>query len=160
MGRQSSRNTIVRFEGAGGVGMTIGPGPGDFTHDATNESNTEMIRAMDSTRFDCLVLGDDLEQGFSITVTLRNEALTSATLARVLDFIMRTGIFGPAGATPVQSIDLNPDAWAWKTIVTMGLSVTTTTTLPHCNGDYALAVAKEGNSITITGRNNGKILRT
>ena len=161
MGRFSSRSTTVRMEGAAGVGMLIGPGPGDFSHGETNSENAERIRAMDRNRFDCLVIGDDLEQDFSVTVHLRNESTTSATLQRALDFVMRTGVFASGGITPVQSVDLNPDAWAWVTIITMLLGATTATfRLPHCNGGYAFSEAKETNSVTITGRNNGVIVRT
>lgn len=161
MARFSSRSTTVRMEGFAGIGMLFGPGPGDFSHGATNSENAERLRVMDRNEFDCFVVGDDLEQEWSLTIGQRNQSQTDALLPRVLDFIQRTGTFGPAGTTPVQSIDLNPDVWAFRTIVTMVLGGTTATfTLPHCVADYAFAEAKEGNSITVSGRNNGVIART
>ncbi len=162
MGRYSSRSTTARMEGASGVGLLIGPGPGDFTHGETNSENAERIRVLDRTRFDCHVVGDDLEQEWSVTVSQRNESQTSALLPRVLDFQQRTGIYDPiTGITPVTSLSLNPDVWAFRVIVTMILGGTTATfTLPHNVSGYSFAESKEGNSITISGVNNGVIART
>lgn len=157
MARFSSRTTAVRFEDAASFGLAVGPGPGDFQHSDTNSENAERLRVMDRNRFDGHVLGDDLEQTWSITVELRNEVLTHATLARITDFIQRTGSF----ASPAtQSLSTNPDVWAFRVKVTMTLgAVTTTYTLPHNVASYAKAEAKEGNRITISGTNNGAITR-
>lgn len=162
MPRFSSRSTKVHMLGGAGVGIQIGPGPGDFSHGQTNAENTEKLRVMDRGRFEGHVEGDDLEQEWSLTVGQRNEAATNALLPIVLDFVQRTGIFDEdTGSTPVQSVDANPDVWAWKTIVTMLLGGTSATfTLPQCIGGYSFSVAKEGNSIALSGTNNGKIART
>jgi hypothetical protein len=158
MGRFSSRNTTVRFEDFANFGMLIGPGPGDFSHGAINSENAERLRAMDRNRFDCFVVGDDLEQEWSLTVFLRNQSQTDAVLARVNDFIQRTGSFAPAFT---QTVDLNPDIWAFRVIVIQTLGTTSSVrTLPHNVADQAFAEAKEANSITITGRNNGVIAPT
>ena len=162
MARFNSRKVTVRMEGAAGNGMTIGPGPGDFNHGEVNAGNTEKSRVLDRGKFECHVEGDDLEQEFSITVGQKAESATSTTLARVMDFIERTGVFTETtGLLDTQSVSANPDIWAWKTIVTMVLGATTATfTLPHCIGDRAFAEAMEGNTIAISGTNNGQITRT
>ncbi len=162
MGRFSSRSLTVRWEDAGGIGLLAGPGPGDFTHGETNSENAERIRILNRTRFDCHVVGDDLEQEWSITISQRNESQTSALLARILDFQQRTGTFDPdTGTTPTVTLSLNPDVWAYRVIVTMILGGTTATfTLPHNVSGYSFAEAKEGNSITVSGVNNGVIART
>lgn len=162
MGRFSSRTTSVRMQGLNGNGMTIGPGPGDFTFGQTNKENTEKLRVMDRARYDCHIEGEDLEQEWSITVGQRNQSLTSTTVARVTDFIEQDGIFHPTtGTTPTQTVNPNPEIWAWTTIVSMVLGSTTATwTLPNCLGGYTFAEAVEGNTIALSGVNNGKITRT
>lgn len=158
MGRFSSRTTTVRFEDAAGFGLNVGPGPGDFSHGATNSENAERIRVLDRTRFDGHVLGDDLEQEWSINIGLRNQSLTDSTADRVQDFIQRTGKFAPAFT---QSLSDNPDVWAFKVIVTMVLGgVSTSFELPHNVADYAFSEAKEGHTLAISGMNNGEITRS
>lgn len=158
----NSRKMSVRMQGAGGNGMTIGPGPGDFSHDPVNKGNTEKIRVDDAGKFECYIEGNDLSQAYSITVHQKSESATSLLQARIMDFIMRTGVFTETtGALATQSFSTNPDIWAWETIVTMTLGATVATfTLPHCIGDYAFASAMEGNSISIAGTNDGVITRT
>jgi len=162
MARFNSRKVTVRMQGLGGNGMTIGPGPGDFTHGPTNKGNTEKIRVDDRGQFECHVEGNDLEQEFSITVGQKAESATDALVARVMDFIMRTGVFTETtGILATQTFSINPDIWAWETIVTMVLGATTATfNLPQCIADYAFAEAMEGNTIAISGTNNGGITRT
>lgn len=162
MARFASRTTTVRFEGSGGSGMTIGPGPGDFTFGTTNKENTEKVRILDRGSYECHIETDDLEQEWSITVGLKNETLTSATLARVTDFIEQAGIFTETtGSSATTTVSTNTTIWAWKTIVTMVLgSATATWTLPLCFGGYAFSEATEGHTIAVAGTNNGKITRT
>ncbi len=158
----NSRVVQVRMQGAAGVGLTIGPGPGDFSHDPINSGNTEKLRVDDRGSFECYIEGNDLSQAYSITVTQRAESLTSALEPRVTDFIMRTGAFTKdTGVLATQSFSTNPNIWAWETIVTMTLGPTVATfKLPHCIGDYAQAEAMEGNTISIAGTNDGEITRT
>ncbi len=162
MARYNSRKVLVRMQGAGGNGITAGPGPGDFTHGPTNRGNTEKIRVDDRGQFECHIEGNDLEQEFSITVGQKAETATSILQARIMDFIMRTGVFDPdTGILPTQTFSINPDIWAWETIVTMTLGATVATfNLPQCIADYAFAEAMEGNTIAISGTNNGGIART
>lgn len=158
----NSRKVSVRMQGSAGNGMTIGPGPGDFSHDPINKGNTEKLRIDDRGAFSSYVEGNDLSQAYSITVHQVAESATSALQARIMDFIMRTGVFTETtGLLATQSFSDNPDIWAWETIVTMTLGATVATfTLPHCIGDYAYASAMEGNSLSISGTNDGEIART
>ena len=160
--RFNSRKVLVRMQGAGGNGLTAGPGPGDFSHDPINKGNTEKLRVDDRGAFDCYVEGNDLSQAYSITVGQKAESATDTLTARIMDFIMRTGVFTKTtGILATQSFSTNPDIWAWETIVTMTLGATVATfTLPHCIGDYAFAEAMEGNTISISGTNDGVITRT
>lgn len=155
MSRQTSRKGTVRFEGAAGNGMTIGPGPGDMSVGVTNKENTDKVRAMDRGVFECHIETDDLEQEVSITIFMDRLALKSATLARVLNFLDQSGIFTQTtGSSATQTTNPNPEIWSWKTIWTglNGASVE----LPVCTGGRAWAEAAEGNAITITFTNNGK----
>lgn len=156
MSRFNSRRTVVRFEDLAGLGMTVGPGPGDFSHGALNAENTEKVRVLDRGAYDGHVETDDLEQEWSLTVQLRNEAQTHATNARLQDFLRRTGIFAAA-----QTVNPNPDIWAFKVIVTMTTGgVTATRTLPNCLGMHAFSEAMEGHALAISGTNNGAIVVT
>jgi len=158
MARMSSRNTTVTFRDgdAGPTELVIGPGPGDFSHGATNAENTAKIRVMDRGQFDGHVEGEDLEQEWSITVQLRGEAQTDAVEARVQDWLNRTGSF-----SGLVSKSANPDIWAFEILVTMTLGgVTTTRTLPLCVADHTFTEALEGHSLTISGTNNGAIVVT
>ncbi len=148
MARWTSRLTTVRFEDAVSAGLTIGPGPGDLNIGEQNSENVEHIKKLDRGKHDGFVLGDDMVQECSITVELKNESLTEALVARILDFLKKRGLF--AGGS-----SLDPTVWAWRTIVTMSDGVTTTTkTLPLCEGGYAVAEAKEGHTVAISFRNH------
>ena len=159
MGRQTSRKGTVRFEGAAGNGMTFGPGPGDLNVGETDKENTNKVRAMDRGTFECHIETDDKEQDCSMTIFMDQAELGSTLVARVLDFMNQRNVFDPVtGALPTQTVDANPDVWAWKVIWTglNGASVE----LPNCVGGYAWTEAAEGNPVSITFRNNGKPLET
>lgn len=162
MGRFSSRTTTLRMEGLNNNGMTIGPGPGDFTFGNTNKENTEKIRVDDRGRYDCHIDGTDLEQEWSVTIGVQNQSLTDATAARVTDFIEQAGIFDPStGTSATTTVSPNTEIWAFRTIVTMTLGAATATwTLPNCLGNYSFAEALEGSTLSVSGMNNGKITRT
>jgi len=88
--RYTSRLITVKFQDADSPVNEIvaGPGPGDLTIGDTNSENAERIRVLDRGTFDGYVLGDDLEQEVSITLGVKNEALTDGSSARIRDFIM------------------------------------------------------------------------
>ena len=154
MARWTSRLTSVRFEDSLGAGLTIGPGAGDLNVGEENAENAEHIKKLDRGRHDGFVLGDDLVQEFSITVELENQSITDAAAARVTDFMKRQNFFSAA-----SSVD--PTIWAFKCIVTMTDGVTVAVkTLPICEGGVTFAEAKEGHSLSISGRNHGSIVES
>ncbi len=162
MARFNSRKLIVRFEDAVGVGLTVGPGPGDFTFDDTNFNNSEILSVQDSGAFDCLIQGNDLEQGWSLTLGQAALPLSSAVAALVIDFVNRTGVFTETtGSQATQSVSSNPDIWAFRIIATMTLGATVATaTLPHCTSNWNFGAAMEGNTLPLSGTNYQAVQRT
>ncbi len=155
--RYTSRLISVKFQDAttpAALEIVAGPGPGDSTIGEQNAENAERMRVTDRGVFDGFVLGDDLEQDFSITLAVKNEAITSGSADRVRDFVMKTGNFASA-------VSVDPTIWAFKVIVTMNDGTTTSTlTLPHVQGSVTFAEAKEGATMVFSGTNNGVIVAT
>lgn len=147
--RFTRRLTSVRFEDALGLGMTVGPGEGNFSMGPSNKENAEHIKVFDRDQHDGFVLGQDQVQEFSITVQLKNQTLTSAVAARILDFIHKRGIF--SGCT-----SMDDTIWAWKTIVTMTDAAGNigTRTLSLCEGAEAFAEGSPSNTIAISGNSH------
>lgn len=158
MARYTPRLTALRFEDAVGLGMPVGPGQGDMSQGPVNAHNAEMIPVFDRDQFDGHVLGQDLTQDLSVTVSMKNESIYHATVARINDFVMRRGAFSVANTT---SVSATPGLWAWKAILTFYDGVTTTTrTYTHCVGEIALAEARPANTFSIGFRNNGQVIDT
>jgi hypothetical protein len=147
--RYTRRLTSVRFEDAAGLGMTVGPGEGNFSMGQANYENAEHVKVFDRDQHDGFVLGQDEVQEFSITVQLKNQTLTSSVTARILDFIHKRGLFANASS-------MDSTIWAWKTIVTMTDSAGTvaTRTLSLCEGGEAFAEGSPSNTIAISGRSH------
>jgi hypothetical protein len=155
MARYTSRMTTVTFRDSGaGSSITVGPGPGDLSIGEVNADNAERIRVLDRGTFDGFVVGDDLEQDVSITIGVENQSLTEASLARIRDFVMKTGSF--AAAVSVDSL-----IWAFEAVVTMNDGTTTATMiLPRVQGSISFSEAKEGHTFSFSGTNNGTITVT
>lgn len=149
------RHVSAELQDSGaGVTLTIPGGPGDFQRGATNKNNAEHIAILNSGVFDDHVVGDDMVQEWSITIHQKAEELTHASAARILDWIQQTGIYAPGGSTPVTSLSSHPDVWAFAVVVTYDDGQTSTTeTLPWNLADQSMSVSKEGNKITLSGRN-------
>lgn len=135
--------------------MTIGPGVGDLSFDPVGPGNTERIRVLDRGKYECDIETTDLEQSFSITTAMRNETLTEAAAARLQDFLLQSANF--SGTTTVNA---NSDIWSFRVVVTMSTGgVSTVYTIPNCRATFSFAEGEEGHSISISGVNNGLILR-
>jgi hypothetical protein len=146
--RYTRRLTSVRFEDANGLGMTVEPTEGDFTLGEMNAENVEHLKVMNRDQHDGFVKGADLVQEFSITVQMKNEALTHAVNARIIDFLQKRGSFSAA-------VSMDSTIWAWKTILTFNDGTTSTTrTLPLCEGGHTLTEGMPSNTFQITGRNH------
>lgn len=147
--RFTRRLTSVRFEDALGLGMTVTPTDGDFTMGAANAENAEHIKVFNRDQHDGFVLGQDMVQDFSITVQMKNESITSAVAARILDFVHKRGIFASATS-------MDDTIWSWKTIVSFddGKGHTGSRTLPLCEGGEAFSEGSPSNTIAISGRSH------
>lgn len=159
MGRLTSRYTTVRVEDANGLGMTVGPGEGNFAWDPVNHGNTTKIRVDDRSRFDCIVEGADLDQTWSIDTKMPQQTITDLTDIndRLQDFLLKQGKFANAA-----SVSSNPNIWAFIVKVTMELSAGGALTeykFPHNIADYGFAEAADGHGIALSGINNGAMLR-
>lgn len=148
MARYTRRLTSVRFEDAAGLGLTITPTDGDLSMGENNAEFAEHQPVYDRDQHDGFTLGQDLVQECSLTVQMKNEALTSGVAARILDFILKRGTFSAA-----TSVDAT--IWSWKTIVTFDDGTTSTTrTLPKCEGGEAITEGQPSNTIAINFRNH------
>lgn len=149
MSRYSRRLTSVRFEDAAGLGLTVTPGEGNLTMSETNAEFAEHMPVYNRDVHDGFILGQDTVQECTITVQQKNESLTSAVAARILDFVLKRGLYAAA-------VSVDPTIWAWKTIVTYNDGSTSTSrTLPKCEGGAALSEGQP-NTFEIGFRNHLK----
>lgn len=143
MSRYTYRLTSVRLEDAAGTGLTLTPTDGDYTGGAENDNNREKIGVKNRGAHDGLVSGDDMEQEVSLTLQMKNEALTSAAEARVTDFIKKQNFF--SGLVSVDDCE-----WAFKLIVTFNDGTTSTTkTYPKVTGTIATAEGNPTNTFSL-----------
>ena len=154
MARYTSKNTVVSITDSGaGLSMSVGPGEGDLSIDNLGYDNAEILNAIDRGVHDGLVEGDDLIQAWSITVKIKNEAITHATIDRMLDAVRGTNFWQPTidgGA----AVSVDATRWAFIIIVTMNDGTTTSTiTLPKATGIAAFAEGKDGHTLSISGNN-------
>lgn len=146
MGRYNSRITAVVFKDGAGTpaSLTITPSDGDFSSGAENDSNVEKVAVQNRGQFDCLVETTDIEQELSMTLHMKNEELTHATLGRVTDWVKKTGSF--SGLTSVD-----PNVWAWIVEVTMNDGTTSTTkTFPYVAGMIAMSEGFPQNTFSLS----------
>ncbi len=147
MARYTSKQTTIVLEDNVGTSITAGPGIGDFSIDGIEEDNAEAIQAINRGVHDGWVEGNDKIQAWSLTLGLKNEAMSSAGAARILDFIRKTNFF-----SGLQSVDSS--VWAMKVIITMNDGTTTSTkTLPNNRVQVSMTEAVEGWTIALTGTN-------
>ena len=154
MGLRNSRVSNLRVEDANGLGMTVGPGEGNWSVDPMSYGNTAKQRVDDRGRFDCHVETTDLEQAWSIDTRMKIESITSAVSARLQDFLLKQGTFSAA-----VSVSSNPNIWAFVVKYTMTLGgVTTDYELPHNLADFSFSEAIDGHTVSLSGTNNGAVL--
>jgi hypothetical protein len=150
--RYTAQNTAVTLEDSLGTSITVGPGEGNMSIDPFNAENKEIVQKFDRGSHDGWVPTVDFTQAWSITIEMKNEAQTSATLSRMQDFLRHANSHATGGANALTSV--SADVFALKAIVTMDDGTTTSTlTLPETVVQYGLAEGVEGHAITISGRN-------
>lgn len=149
MSRYTRRLTSVTFKDAGApLSITVTPTDGDLSMGEVNAEFAEHQPVYNRDQHDGFTLGQDLVQECSITLQMKNEELTHAMNARILDFLMKRGSF--SGATSVDAT-----IWAWITEVTYDDGTTSTTrTLPKCEGGYSMSEGQPANTIAVTFRNH------
>ncbi len=146
--RFTRRLASVRVEYSAGVGMTLTPGEGNLSVGPTNASNRQRIPVYDRDAHDGFIEGQDLVQDLSITLQMRNEAVTSSVANRVFDFFKKEGNFSTATSRDATITD------CFRTIVTFSDGTTTTGFVyPKCEGEVAWAEGQP-NTIQITIRNH------
>lgn len=146
--RYTARQTTVRFEDSAALGLTIGPGEGNLTLSTVRNGNAEVVAKYNRGAHDGFVTTQDLVQDCSISIELENQTITDASNARVLDFMRKDGLYAAAAS-------VDPTIWAWKTIITMNDgAVTSTITLPLCEGTFDFGEAAEGQTVSISFRNH------
>lgn len=149
MARWNSKNTTVTILDGASLSIVAGPGEGNLSIGNISADNSEKIAAMNRGVFDGLVEGNDLTQDWSITLQVKNEALTSAVAGRVLDAIRRTGTWASA-----TTKDPSGQNWAFSLLVTMADGSTTSTiTLPCCVGTAQFAESIDGHTLSLSGTN-------
>lgn len=149
MARYTSKQTTVTFLDNAGTSITAGPGPGDFKCSNFEADNSEAISVKNRGVHDGWVEGDDLEQDWSITLGLKNETITSASVARIGDWIRKANFF-----SGLQSVDSN--VWAFKVQIQMvSNAITSTITLLNNRVKFDKQEAKDGWTISVSGKNVG-----
>lgn len=152
MARFTSKHTNLVFIDNVGNSLPVGPGSMDLQIGPLEEDNSEAIAVMNNGVHDGLVEGDDIVQDWSITLELKNELMTSAGAARILDWFRKTNYYAAAGVVPLQSVD--SCKWAWKGQITMFDGTTSSgILLPKMRGTVQMSAAKEGWRLAASGQN-------
>jgi hypothetical protein len=150
-GKWNSKNTTVTIADSTGVySMTVGPGEGNLTISGIMEDNSEAIQTMDRGIHDGLIEGADVTQEVSVSVMLRELALTNAGgQTAILDAIRKTGAWSSATTCDPAGI-----VWAPKITVSMSRGGTTASiVLPAVRVTAEFAESMEGHTLSISGTN-------
>lgn len=118
MARINAHNTRIYLEDGAGVTLELPAAQGDLSvSNLAADDNRETIVARPRGSFDGFVKGAELEQEISITLEIPSAQYTSAAVAKVIDWIKRTGIYHPStGSVALTSVDAC--SWAYKLRVT------------------------------------------
>ena len=147
--RFTSKQTTVTLIDNAGTSITAGPGPGDFKISNIEADNAEAISVKNRGVHDGWVEGDDLEQDWTLTLGLVNQTLTHASIARVLDFVRKTGLYSTLSSV---------DSVVWAMIVQVSMTDGTNSggiRLLNNRVKADLAEAKDGWTLTLSGKNVG-----
>ena len=144
--------TITFFDLGEGQTITAGPGPGDMTVTNLEENNAEGLEVRNRGVHDGFIYGDDHVQDLTLTLGEVNQSWTHATLARIQDFVLKTGSYADGAANAATSVD--PTVWCFGARVTKTDGTNTTTDVyPKIRGMMGWQEALEGNTLSLTMRN-------
>lgn len=145
VGTFTSRHVSAQFKDGTGtpITATAGPGPGDIKIGGLEEGDVAATKILNRGDFQELVLGEDKEVPFSITI----HHVGDLTGESVLDAIRKTGNFS-SGVT----VDPGGVVWALDIVVTMTRgAVTNTFTLNTCRLMTDWSEAITGNTFSVSG---------
>lgn len=156
MARFTSKHCTAWLKGLSGEqSVELGPGDGALSISNLMEGNRETVTVINHGRLDGRVYGDEVEQEWSLTLQLRNQAIVSATEARVLNAILKTGLFADA-----QTTDPGGQVWAPYLLVRLLDEVGNVEwiRLPSVRVSAELGIAAEGATLSLSGSNIGTVL--
>lgn len=144
--------TAWLVDASGTCSVELGPGDGALSISNLMEGNRETVTVYDHGNLDGRVYGAEVEQEFSLSIALRNQAIVHASEARALNAIYRTGLFEDAQTT-------DPGGQVWAPALRVRLQDETGRTdwilLPSVRVSAELGIAAEGASLSISGSNLG-----
>lgn len=158
MARFTSKHCTAWLKDLSGTGcVELGPGDGALSISNLMEGNRETVTVMNHGRLDGRVYGDEVEQEWSLTVQLPNRSIVSATEARVLNAVLKTGLFA---AESIQTTDPGGQVWAPYLLVCLLDEVGNVEwiRLPSVRVSAELGIAAEGATLSISGSNIGTVL--
>lgn len=146
----SKNTTVTASDSSGGYSITVGPGEGNATISGLMEDNSEAVQTMDRGVHDGLIEGNDVTQEFSITLILREAALTNAGgQTAILDMVRKTGGWASAATC-------DPAGVVWCPKLTLSFSrggTTASIVLPSVRLTAEFAESAEGSTLTLSGTN-------
>jgi hypothetical protein len=101
---------VILRDKSGAHSLTLDTGPGDFGFDEIEAGDTEAIAVMHRGQFAGLIEGNEKTSSISVTAEMKKESLSSATQARLWDFVRKSGAFKNA-------VSCNPgggDLWMFE----------------------------------------------
>ena len=158
MARYNARMTSIQFADATGtpITFTLNSEQANFTGGPMSEGNRESIAKYHRGSYDGSVPGNDQQQSISLTVELKNQALTDGSAGRIMDWIQKTGTVASGVTTDSGGLE-----WRFKITISMNDTITTADLVyPNCRIEGTFGEAMEGNTITLSGVNDGAVTKT
>jgi hypothetical protein len=97
---------VILRDKSGAHTLTLDTGPGDFGFDEIEAGDVEALAVMHRGQFAGLIEGNEKTSSLSVTAEMKKESMSSATQARLWDFVRKSGAFrnavscNPGGADP------------------------------------------------------------
>jgi len=156
MARYTAKHvTAWLLDKTGTKSVLLGPGSGEFSLSNLMEAGRGTATVMDHGKLDGRVYTDEVENEWSVTVNLPNRSIVHATEARVLNAVLKTGLFEGA-----QTTDPGGQVWAPALRVKLEDEVGNIDWIlcPSNRVSAELGIATDNSSLTLSGSNLGKVL--